>query len=117
MAVHLVDGVTELIDDASSKIALKAVDMAKGYAPVDTGQLKASIMQHKMGLASWLISTDAYGDNGFQYPARIEAGQEVVATHAKALRFVTHGHEVWTKRAAPSSKSHFAKKTISNLHI
>lgn len=117
MAVHLVDGITELVEDASEKIALKAVDMAKGYAPVDTGQLKASIKQHRTGLASWMISTDAYGDNGFQYPARIEAGQAVVATNHKALHFVAHGHEVWTKRAAPSSKSHFAKKTISYLHI
>lgn len=115
--VHLVYGITELIEDASEKIALKAVDMAKGYAPVDTGQLKQSIKQHKTGTASWLISTDAIGDNGFAYPARIEAGQDVRATKAKALHFVTHGVEVRTKRAKASSKSHFAKKTISNLHI
>lgn len=117
MAVHIEDGISELIDDASEKIALQAVNMAKGYAPVDTGQLKGSIQKHKTGLASWQVSTFAYGDNGFEYPARIEAGQGVTAHRGRLLRFVTHGVEVRTKYAAPSSKSHFAKKTISNLHI
>lgn len=117
MAIRLVAGIEDLVDDASEKIALQAVDMAKGYAPVDTGQLQGSIRKIKVGLASWKITTFAYGDNGFEYPARIEAGQPVVATHAKALHFVAHGKDIHTKRAAPSSKSHFAKKTISNLHI
>lgn len=117
MAVHLVDGVTDLIEDASEKIALKAVNMAKHYAPVDTGQLKGSIQKRKIGVAAWQVSTFAYGDNGFEYPARIEAGQAVVAHRGRLLHFVTHGVEVRTPYAAPSSKSHFAKKTISNLHI
>lgn len=117
MAVHLVYNIEHLIEDASEKIATKAVNMAKDYAPVDTGQLRGSIQKRKIGKASWQITTFAYGDNGFEYPARIEAGQGVRVTHAKVLRFVSHGVEVHTKYAAPSSKSHFAKKTISSLHI
>lgn len=115
--VRLVAGVEGLIEKAASQIADKAVVIEKSNAPVSSGKLMASIHKVSTSRFSYIITTQAFGDNGFQYPARIEAGQAVVPTVAKKLHFVVHGHEVYTKRAAASSKSHFAKNTMSNLHI
>ena len=117
MAVRLVAGVEEIVEDAASQIADKAVIMEKHNAPVSSGKLMASIHKIAMDRFSYVITTNAFGDNGFQYPARIEAGQGVVPTQAKALHFVVHGKSVYTKHAKASSKSGFANKTISNLHI
>lgn len=117
MAVRLVAGVESLLEDAALKIAQKAVVTEKGFAPVSSGRLMASIHYIKTGKCAYIVTTQAFGDNGFQYPARIEKGQPVVPTQAKALHFVVHGKSVYTKYAKPSAKSRFAKNTISNLHI
>ena len=117
MAVRLTAGVEKLLADATAKIANKAVILEKHYAPVSSGRLMASIHKIKIDEFSYVITTNAFGDNGFQYPARIEAAQDVVPTQAKVLHFNVHGKSVYTKHAKASSKSKFADKTISNLHI
>lgn len=118
MAIRLVNGIETLVEEAASKIADKAVILEKHNAPVSSGKLMASIHKIAIDRFSYVITTNASGDNGFQYPARIEAGQAVVPTQAKALRFsVKGGKPFYTKYAKPSSKSHFAKNTKDNLHI
>lgn len=118
MAVRLVEGVERLLEDATLKIAQKAVIIEKHKAPVSSGQLMASIHYIKTGKCAYIITTQAFGDNGFQYPARVEAGQDVVPTQAKVLRFVVHDTTVYAKRTSVKpTRSHFADKTIKNLHI
>lgn len=115
--VHIAQGIETLVEEAASKIADKAVVLEKSKAPVSSGNLMASIHKEATSRFSYIITTNASGDNGFQYPARIEAGQAVVPTRAKYLHFYVHGNEVYTKRAKASIKSHFAKNTKDNLHI
>ena len=117
MSVRLEAGVRELLKKGAERVANKAVVIEKSNAPVSSGRLMASIHKIQMGEFSYVITTRAFGDNGFQYPARIEAGQGVTATNAKALHFVVNGTEIHTKSVRPSAKSGFANKTISNLHI
>lgn len=117
MAVHIEDGVSELIEKAASQIADKAVILEKSYSPVSSGRLMTSIHKVATSRFSYIITTNASGDNGFQYPARIEAAQDVVPTNAKALHFVVHGREIYTKHAKASAKSKYANNTMKNLHI
>lgn len=115
--VHLVEEIEDRLADAASIIADMAVSQEKAEAPVISGQLRASIHKVPQGRFAYKIVTDAYGDNGFAYPAHIEAGEGVVATHSKALRFTINGREIVTKSTRPSVKSHFARKTIAYIHI
>lgn len=115
MAVDLVSGVEKIVHDGGQKFVNKVVAVEKSLAPVSSGRLMASIHADPVGLGTWIVTTTAFGDNGFQYPARIEAGEGVVATNAKALHFVVHGKSVYTKAVSASSKSGFAKKTISRF--
>lgn len=115
MAVKLVEAVEKIIHDGGQQFVNKVVVVEKSLAPVSSGKLMTSIHALPTGKFSWVVTTNAFGDNGFQYPARIEAGQGVVATNAKALHFVVHGKEVYTKSVGASSKSGFAKKTVSRF--
>jgi len=113
MAVDIVGGITKLVDQGAGQFMQEVVATARGNAPVDTGFLSSSISGVKVGVGKYEVGTNAVGRNGFAYPARIEFGQEVTATHAKALHFVSHGNQITTKHAAPSKQSHFMKKTVS----
>lgn len=115
--VHLASEIEDMLADAASRIADMAVSQEKAEAPVISGQLRASIHKVPQGRFAYKIVTDAYGDNGFAYPAHIEAGEGVVATNAKALHFKIGGREIITKSTQPSAKSHFARKTIAYIHI
>ena len=113
MAIHLVKGIEWMIDKGAGQFMQEVVATARGFAPVDTGNLSGSISGTKVGVGTYSVSTNAVGRNGFAYPARIEFGQGVTATHKKALHFVAHGNKVVTKSAGPSAQSHFIKNTIS----
>ena len=113
MAVRLVSAVEKLIDKGGDKFVEQVRMTAVGNAPVDTGMLAGSISYKKLGIGHYMISTHARGFNGVEYPLRIEFGEPVYATNAKVLHFWAHGNEVYAKSAAASSKSHFAKNTIS----
>ena len=103
MAVRLVDLLTD-----------EMVAFAASQAPVETGQLSGSIKKINIGLGEYIITTNAYGHNGFEYPAHIEAGQGVRATRKKALAFnAVPAGLVITKSTKPSAMSHFMKKTVS----
>lgn len=114
MTVHLVDNVMKMIDEQAEKIVEDIVQTMKDNAPVDSGQMRDSISAKKVGKYRWIISTHATRpatntSPAFEYPARIELGQTVYPTKAKALWF--HGR--WHKKSAASKKSGFAKKTVS----
>lgn len=109
--VHLARAVEKIIDTQADEFVNEVVAYEKSIAPVDTGRLVASIHSEKMGLGSYIVTTAAYGDNGFEYPARIEAGQAVYPTRAKALWY----HDSWHSMARPSSRSHFARNTVNRF--
>lgn len=91
------------------------VPEAKANAPVISGKLQHSITPVQTGRFKWVISTHANGDNGFAYPAHIEAGQGVHATRSPFLHFKIHGADIYTKGTRPSQKSHFMKNTVSSF--
>ena len=113
MAVNLVAPIEQVILTVGDDLANKAVEIAKGNAPVDTGQLSASINTYKTSKWSWRVLTDAYGWNGFEYPARIEAGEAVYPTKKNYVWFHGQPHLF----ASASGQSHFMKKTMESLHI
>lgn len=115
MAVALTSEVKQLIKAGANQFVEEVVSYEKSVAPVDSGRLAGSIHAFPTGEFSWRVTTSSSGDNGFAYPARIEMGEGVVATRAKALHFVSHGQEIYTKAVGASSKSGFAKKTISRF--
>ena len=115
--VRLVAGVEELIQKGGEEVAKQAVELAPLYTPESSGRLVHSITVTQVDHFKWRVSTHAYGDNGFEYAARIEAGQGVVATQAKVLHFKVHGRDIYAKSVGASKKSHFMKNTKSNLHI
>lgn len=109
MAVDLVNGVRKLVDDALNHATDNMVSIAKGSAPVDTGQLRASITKTKLGIGRYVISTNAVGANGVAYPLKIEWGEEVSGYQ----RFVYRGTEIRTNHVAASKKSGYMKNAIS----
>ena len=121
MAVRLVQGVQKLIDKGGDMFAKKVVMTEKSLAPWDSGRLASSITAIKTGLGSYTVTTNAVGDNGVAYPARIEAGQAVYPTgkfvhnfyDGRGLVPAIYYKGKWHEMANPSHQSHFAKKTVS----
>lgn len=116
MTVSLVAHVMKLIDEQAGEIVDKVVDTMKEEAPRDSGMMADSISATQTGKYSWIVSTHATRpatkrSPAFEYPARIELGQEVVPTKAKALWF----HGGWHKRSRASAKSGFAAKTVAKF--
>lgn len=110
--IWLYEEVERLIQLGGQEFVDQVVTTEKGFAPHSSGKLRASIHAEQIGKFRWLVTTNALGENGFAYPARIEAGQEVVPTKKKALHFKVHGKEIYTKRARASYQSHFARNTV-----
>lgn len=114
MSVRLVYGVEQMVRKGSDYLTEEMVSFAASEAPFETGQLMASIKKINVGLGEYIITTNAYGHNGFEYPAHIEAGQGVKATKKKALVFnAVPAGLVITKSTKPSAKAGFMKKTVS----
>lgn len=115
MAVNLVGTVEKLIDKGASDFVEQTRMTAVSNAPVDTGMLAGSISWQKVSLGSYIVSTHAAGYNGFEYPARIEAGEGVAATRKKALHFWSSKYgEVYAKSVGASAKSHFMRNTVNS---
>ena len=121
MAVDIVGGIRKLVDKGGDLFAQKVVMTEESLAPWDSGQLASSITAIKNGLGSYTVTTNASGSNGFEYPARIEAGQAVYPTGKYVHNFYDGRGLVpaiyykgkWHEMANPSKRSHFAKKTVS----
>ena len=113
MAVRLTDGVEQMVRKGSDFLTEEMVSVAAANAPIETGTLAGSIKKINVGLGEYIITTNAYGHNGFEYPAHIERGQGVVPTKKKALSFyaVPVG-KVLTKSTKPSAQSHFMHNTV-----
>lgn len=112
MAVHLVDGIERLVELGMQDIVQdEIVPYAKREAPHDTGRLRASIHAIQTGRFDWIVTTNARGDNGVEYPARIEKGQAVYPTKAKALWY----HKRWHSMARASYQSHFMENTVNRF--
>ena len=115
MAIDLVRNLERLIDQGSDRFAEEVRIAAAHNAPYETGMLSGSIIKIKNGLADYTIQTNAYGFNGFEYPAHIELGQGVTATKKKALSFyAVPAGKVVVKSTKPSSRSHFMQKTVNS---
>lgn len=112
MTVSLEAPIVKLITEQAQDIVDDVVSTMKENAPVDSGAMAASISATKTGKYTWIVSTHVANPlNGFEYPARIELGQEVKPTHAKALYF----HGGFHARSRASKKSGFAKKTVAKF--
>lgn len=112
MAVRLASEVEDMLDKWADDFVRDIVKTEINNVPVSDGLLVGSISQKKLGIGKYVVGTHAAGYNDVEYPLRIEYGEPVVPTRKKALRFWVQGHQVVTDYAAPSKKSHFAKKTI-----
>jgi HK97 gp10 family phage protein len=80
----MADEVQEAIDGAVEKTALQVERSAKQKAPVDTGNLRASIQTVPDGLAQRLVGTNV------EYAPDVEFGTQphvITPTDAEALRF------------------------------
>ena len=113
MAVHLLSAIERLVDKGAGKFVQEVVQTERALAPVESGYLAGSISGQKISLGHYIISTNAVGRNGFAYPAHIEKGEGVTATTKPYLTFIINGRYIRKKSVAPSSKSGFARKTIS----
>lgn len=115
MSVRIVEGVEQMVRKGSDFLTEEMVSVAASNAPFETGNLSGSIKKINIGLGEYIITTNAYGHNGFEYPAHIEAGQGVRATTKKALVFSVPGRKepIITKSTKPSAQSHFMRKTVS----
>ena len=121
MAVKLYSTVEKLIDKGGDLFVQKVIMTEKSLAPWDTGRLANSIMSIKHKVGSYTVTTNAAGDNGVEYPARIEAGDAVYPTgrymhnfyDGRGLVPAIYYKKKWHEMANPSHQSHFAKKTVS----
>lgn len=121
MPVRLYAGVRDLCDKGGDMFVKKVVMTEKSLAPWDTGRLASSIAPIKHKIGSYTVSTNAAGDNGVEYPARIEAGDAVYPTgrymhnfyDGRGLVPAIYYKGKWHEMANPSHRSHFAKKTVS----
>lgn len=109
MAVRLYSEVQKMLDEGAGKFVQILVNDARGNAPVDTGNLVASITGIKVGVGSYIVTTQAVGRNGVAYPAKIETGESVSGYQ----RFIYHGREIRTNFVAGTSKPRFMSKTVS----
>ena len=113
MAIHLVEEIEKIAQrEMDDFVNNEVVPYAKNMAPQCTGAMSHQIRATDLGNFTWIVSTHS-SNNGFEYPAHIEAGEGVVATNKKALRFRIHGREIITKSTKPSYKSHFMANTVS----
>lgn len=121
MAVRLVEEIEKVVDREADLFVQKVVMTEKSLAPWDTGRLANSIHPIKQGLANYIITTDAVGDNDVAYPARIEAGDAVYPTGKYVHNFYDGRGLVpaiyfkgkWHEFARASKQSGFAQKTVS----
>lgn len=117
MAVYMVGPVTNIINTALDRVTNDAVNIAKSNAPVgDTGQLSGNI--HSEVISRWgrRVTTSAYGPyKGFEYPARIEAGEEVHPRPGNKKGLYYRGR--WHRMSRASNESHFMEHTMQILHI
>lgn len=121
MAVRLYSAVEELVDKGGDLFVKKVIMTEKSYAPWDTGNLANSIMSIKHKVGSYTVTTNAVGENGVAYPARIEAGQAVYPSgrymhnfyDGRGLVPAIYYKKKWHEMANPSHRSHFASKTVS----
>lgn len=109
MSVDIAWGVEKLLDDAFEHITDDMVSIAKGSAPVDTGNLRQHITKFKHGLGHYVISTNSAGHNGVEYPLKIEWGEEVDGYQ----HFVYRNQEIRTTHVRASSRSGYMKNAIS----
>lgn len=117
MAISLGDVVVNIAEEAGNKLANEAVIIAKGNAPVDSGNLRGSIHAEKTGDARWKITTNAVGENDFAYPARIEKGEEVLPNPMTNPKGVIWFHGKYHKKARASNEKEFMLRTMNSLHI
>lgn len=125
MAVHFEATLRNLFNEAGDQIVKRFEAQAKTNAPHDSGRLAASIHTVKDGEFHWTVSTHASGDNGFQYPARIEAGEPVVPSGKYHHNFggslgwrpAIWYKDAWHTGAKPSIQSHFMERTIAQFRI
>lgn len=121
MAVHIETTLSNMFNDAGETIVSMFVAQAKANAPVGTtGQLAGNITGIRDGMWHWTVSTHAYGPSygrysGFEYPARIEEGQEVHPRPGNERGLYYNG--TWHAKSRASDKSGFMKKTISQFRI
>ena len=119
--INLVSAVENKTLEIADEFAENAVKIAKGNAPHDSGHLIASINTYKTSKWSYIVTTDARGSNKFEYPARIEAGEEVHPNQkrqgwAYQPRAIWY-HGTWHNMARASAQSGFMEKTMGMLHI
>lgn len=121
MAVRLYSAVEKLVDRGGDLFSEKVAMTERSLAPWDTGRLASSIRPIKRKIGSYIVSTNAVGDNNVAYPARIEAGDAVYPTGRYVHNFydgrglvpAIYYKNKWHEMANPSHESHFAKKTVS----
>lgn len=119
MATNLYGVTRDMLTRICDDFANKAVEVAKGNAPVamyNGGRLRDSIHVISQGIGRYRVTTAANGDNGFPYPARVEAGDWVYPS-ASNKRGAIYFYGSWHLCAAPSTRSHFMEDTVSSLHI
>lgn len=109
MAVDIVGGVEKLLDDAFEHATSNMVSIAKGSAPVDTGNLRGHITKTKFGLGNYVISTNSVGQNGVAYPLKIEWGEAVDGYQ----HFTYHNKDIKTTHVRASSRSGYMRNAIS----
>lgn len=109
MAVDIVKGAEKLLDDAFEHATDNMVSIAKGSAPVDTGNLRGHISKLKFGLGEYVISTHSVGENGVAYPLKIEWGEAVDGYQ----HFTYRNMDIKTTHVAASSRSGYMKNAIS----
>jgi len=80
----MADDVADALDDAVEKTALQVERSAKQNAPVDTGNLRASLRSARAGPANYLVGTNV------EYAPDVEFGTQphvITPDDAEALRF------------------------------
>lgn len=125
MAVHFEATLRNLFNEAGDQIVKRFEAQAKTNAPHDSGRLANSITSVKDGEFHWTVSTHASGDNGFEYPARIELKQPVIPSGRYMHYFPKLGQVLpaiwykggWHTGAKPSGQSEFMKRTIAQFRI
>ena len=109
MSVAIRVGVVRLLDNAFEQYTDDMVTTAAGAAPVDTGNLAGHIHKTKLGLGTYIISTNSVGHNGVAYPLKIEQGDSVDGYQ----HFVYRNVEIRTMHVNASAQSHFMRAAVS----
>lgn len=109
--VHMVGEVKRIVTLAMQDFVYdEVVPTAKSYAPVDTGNLRANIYAYQVSEFHWIVTTNSHGENRFEYPARIEMGEEVLPSpgNTRGIWF----HKKWHSKARATSQPHFMRNTV-----